>query len=885
MPEQAILDLPLVEFEPFEGRLEAMAAHCTAVYGLAGMTPHADMAFHLAASLFRYRENESLFQLAALSAFFLRTHSAALAAERRVRALGTSSMREQAEAREELDQWQARSLQLAKLLLSVSSRHAGQSRRNRSAAEARVSRNLADIAKPAFQEELEGLLAPLMRNEFTHLDFEGAPADVFARLDREKAALTHSGNGHARPSSRLNAVADAAVNEASSSLRGLGALKAELEDLRGDLREAAEQLGKAARERKELEELLRESEQMASERALALEEARSALELSVTDARERLSRFEREQQNLVEQMRRQMAEVSQERDRLARELESARSANEHAGKEMTRVLQRATLTESEREDLLTRVASFDAERDVAAKTIEALKLKVAQSKEQLARRDEVVEDLQRNLEEMREELVASETRLASAQASVLALENESEQLRSEAQHTRQVGKTLTVSESRLTQTQAKLSDAELRISQLEAALSDSKERLNAAEGRIKEQRRNVEVVSGQLAEAETLSNERATKLARLETELAEARRNLGEASARLTETSGRLKSISSSGKDIERDLASAKAALEEQRKAAARLEDALRARDAEVAKFKQREQEQAQFKLHVEEQTSKLRQQLESQAKELSAKVGANEKDAESTREKLVTAELRLMDAQQKLAAIEEDLRAAQERHADAGGKQQAEIALLRERLAHAEAERETLTSNVARGDESQRGEREALAKQLAALEQQTREREKENEKARAEAEKVRRKLDETDAFLIARQRELERVMTKQKYLVSEIKTIADLRARMEQATNADSGNAIASEVARRLDNLFAEAGAPVHADRRTERIVVLHLKKSDEDIAKDQGQHFVATGDQAKEQAADEKKDDTRPVDSKGVKARRTSKKSKKGEGKENDV
>ncbi len=884
MPEQAILDLPLVEFEPFDGRPEAMAAHCATVYGLAGMTPHADMAFHLAASLFRYRESESLFHLAALSAFFLRTHSAALAAERRVHALGTASVREQTQAREELEDWQARSLLLARLLLSVASRHAAQSRRNRVAAESRVMRNLADIAKPAFQEELEGILAPLMRNDFTHMEFEGSQAEVLARLDREKVSLTRSGNGHAQASSRFNAAADAAVNEASSSLRGLGALKAELEDLRGDLREAAEQLGNAARERKELEELLRESEQMASERALELEEARSALELSVTDARERLTRFEREQQSLVEQMRRQLAEISQERDRFARELDNARSANEHAGKEMTRVLQRATHTESEREDLLTRVAAFDAERDVAAKTIEALKQKVAQSKEQLARRDEIVNDLQNNLEELRDELVASETRLASAQASALALENESEQLRSEAQHTKQVGKTLTVSESRLTQTQAKLSDAELRISQLEAALSDSKERLTAAEGRIKEQRRNVEVVSGQLAEAETLSNERANKLARLESELAESRRNLGEASSRLTETSARLKTISSSGKDLEKDIEKGRAALDEQRKAVARLEETLKARDAEIAKLKQKDQEQAQFKLHVEEQTSKLRQQLERQTKELSAKVGENEKDAESTREKLVTAELRLMDAQQQLSGIEEDLRAAQERHADAGGKLAAENFLLRERLAHAEAEREALTTNVARGDESQRGEREALAKQLAALEEQTREREKENEKARAEAEKVKRKLDETDAFLIARQRELERVNTKQKYLISEIKTIADLRARMELSTNAETAQTIASEVARRLDNLFAEAGAPVHADRRTERIVVLHLKKSDEDIAREQGQQFVATGEQAKQQTSDEKKEDTRSVESKAVKARRTSKKSKKGEGKEND-
>ncbi len=895
MPEQAILDLPLVEFEQFGGRPQAVLDFATQFYSLSGLPPHRDVAFHLTASLCRYRDSESVFALAALCAFVLRAQAAALAATRRVNALATATLREQTQARDDLESRLERALQLATLLLAVAGRHAAQSRRNSMAAEARVARNLGEMSKPAFGEELETVLDPLMRNEYEQIDFTGAPPEVFARIERERVTLIRTGNGHARSSGRLNVVANNAVSEASSSLRGLGALKAELDEMRGELRGAAEQLGKAARERRELEELLREAEHLSSERALALEEARGALELSVADARERLARFEREQQSHVEALRARQAELTHERDaglqeiaRLRRDLDAARGANENAGIELTRVLQRTAATELEREDLLTRVAGFDAEREVAARTIDALKEKVSQSKEQIARRDETLEEMQHALEELREELVSSETRLASTQASMLALETEAEQLRTDALHTNKAEQGRTVSESRLTQAQTRLSEAERRISQLEAALSDGKERLTQAEGRIKEQRRNVEVVSGQLAEAETLSNERAEKTARLEAELADARRALGEANAKLGETSARLSTVSSSGRDLEKELAQARTALDEQRRAAQRLDESIRARDAEIARLRSHESEQSQFKLQVEEQTARLRKQLEHQTQELSAKACETEKESEATRQKLVAAELRLMDVQQKLAGMEEDLRAGQERNTDASSRLQAEIGLLRERLSHAEAERGALAQNLGRGDDSQRGERAALEKRLATLEEQAREREKESEKARVEADKVRRKLDETDAFLIARQRELERVTTKQKYLVSEIKTIADLRTRMEQAVDAQGAQALASEIAKRLDNLFSEAGAPVHADRRTEKIVVLHLKKSEAEIAADAGSAFVATGEQAREQAEVEKeieqKEDTRAMEAKAPKTRRTSKKSKKGDGKESE-
>lgn len=877
MPEQAILDLPLVEFDQFGGKPEAVLEFAGRIYALAGLPPHPDVAFHLTASLYRFRDQESLFALAALCTFLLRAQSSALAARRRVDALATATIREQQQARDDLELWQRRALKLATLALAVAGRHAAQARRNEAAAMARVRRNMEELSDAACQRELEGFVAALVAADLSDLEIDGDVPDVLASFERQRPAIMRAKAESGSPSARLGEAATSAVHDAASSLRSLGALKAELEEMRRELREAAAQLANAAKERQELEALLHESEQIATQRALALEEARGALEMSVADARERLARFERDQTQQLEQLRASLAQTTRQRDEAQAELARLRETSEQAGHELTRVLQRTAATELEREDLLTRVAAFDAEREVAARTIDALKAKLAGSKEQLARRDEALEDLNRTVEELRDELVASETRLAAAQASLLALENEADELRNASESTRRVQSAQAAAEVRLTQTQAKLADAELRISQLEAALADSKERLAQAEGRVKEQRRNVEVVSGQLAEAETLSNERAEKLVKLEAELAQARRNLGEATAKLGETSSRLASISTSGQGLEKELAAARAALQEQRQAVSRLEQTVRERDAEVARLRHIESDHATLKRQSDEQAALLRQQLERQTRELSARAGETEKETEETRQKLVAAELRLMDVQQKLVALEEDLRAAHERSSDAQGRASSEVEMLRERLTHAEAERAALTAAMDKEEGRQRQDRAALEKRVAELQAQAKEREQEAEKARAEHEKVRRKLDETDAFLIARQRELERVQTRQKYVLSEIKAIADLRARMEQSGDSAHTQAIASEVAKRLDNLFAEAGAPIHADRRTEKIVVLHLKKTDDEIKAEQGGAFVATGAEAKSQAEQEKREDTRSVEAQQPKTKRTSRKSKK--------
>src|SRR5688500_5827534 len=90
MPEQAILDLPVIEFALCQASMGRLHAQCIESYGLAGFRPHPDAVFHFTASLWRYREEETLKQVAGLSTFYLRALSRHVAARRRVAAVRTA---------------------------------------------------------------------------------------------------------------------------------------------------------------------------------------------------------------------------------------------------------------------------------------------------------------------------------------------------------------------------------------------------------------------------------------------------------------------------------------------------------------------------------------------------------------------------------------------------------------------------------------------------------------------------------------------------------------------------------------------------------------------------------------------------------------------------
>ncbi len=230
------------------------------------------------------------------------------------------------------------------------------------------------------------------------------------------------------------------------------------------------------------------------------------------------------------------------------------------------------------------------------------------------------------------------------------------------------------------------------------------------------------------------------------------------------------------------------------------------------------------------------------------------------------------MDLEQKLDAAQEDARATTERLTDSGRRTEAELQLLRERLTHAETERSAALQEVARASQRAQGEQGDMEKSLVQAQERLSLLEKEAAKDKSEFDKTRRKLDETESFLIARQRELERVQTRLKYLTGEVKSIADLRTQMEQAKEEGARQASASEIARRMDNLFAEAGAPVTADRRTEKIVIMHLKKSEAELTAEATGNFIATA----KPAADDSKG-TEVHEGRPIKGKRTTRRSRK--------
>ena len=98
MPDQAILDLPVIQFEYYEDSPGRLHAQCIESYGLTGFKPHPDAVFHFSASLWRYREEESLKQIALLSTCYLQALSQHVAARRRVAAIRASMDESSAQA-------------------------------------------------------------------------------------------------------------------------------------------------------------------------------------------------------------------------------------------------------------------------------------------------------------------------------------------------------------------------------------------------------------------------------------------------------------------------------------------------------------------------------------------------------------------------------------------------------------------------------------------------------------------------------------------------------------------------------------------------------------------------------------------------------------------
>ncbi|MBZ0136656.1 MAG: hypothetical protein K8I27_09815 [Planctomycetes bacterium] len=873
MPEQTILDLPVIQFELYEdspGRLHAL---CIESYGLAGFRPHPDAVFHFSASLWRYRGEESLKQITLLSGCYLGALSRHVAARRRVAAVRAaleeapqSGLRarlgdaddELALAQEDLADISG---QLSEFVTLSSESHA----RDPVGARARVQRNLKQMGSAGWTDRLEHLARTAARCDEPRVNWSAPLKEILDDLEAVELPFPSDVQGRNIDGALLNRLQD------------------ELSEYRGVADRASRRLQEVDSERHELERLLQDTEQGFTDRSIALEEARHALEVTLADARERISRMERAGQGELENARREIAALRSERDRLAAELVAALDA--------------ATDNDASSEDLIVEIERAASDRLEAAEALSSLsrRLEEIQNEAEIAaeRSDGMhlrVRELEETVEALTDELSRSEERHLQALATIEALEDD-------AGRNSEFESVLTASEERLADTEERLSEAEQRVDSLAGQLEDKDFELLRTRERAEAQKRTIDAVSVQLAEAETLTDEHEARIVGLERENERLRRDLSDAQSRMLDARGDVDEARDSAESARVELERLKQRLNEERGKSSEithesveLRRALRDRDDEIARLKvELEDVQARLK-HAgqsgEDQgrrirdlqdeidnataiandaqsvTERLRGELKTaldagaasraEAERLTRESATLREESQRAKAELEAlrnsanagggqlAQLRAgaVEWEQQVAALQAELAAAGDLAEDRRAKLEERLELARARTDSVHKENETLLEALEQAEKSRKSER----RDYEALIERERHRAAGLDAASGETQELRDKLNESEAFLIKRQREFERTEHQLKGLLEEVRGIADLRAKYEKAKPGKKQDAIASQIGRRMDSLFSAAGKPVNADRRTEKLVILTVKKTEEEIAAESEKPFVAT-------------------------------------------
>lgn len=888
MAQRAILELPIIEFERHVDSMEKLSALCARQYGLVGLAPQSDSILHFAASLWRFREQEDLWVVAALSHAWLLALSQRIGAERRLERLqiDEAANRDLREAEAELQECITDHAQLSRLIselvqsaLTLAHDEPDRARRYRGA-------SLDAMADPAWLGQLEVFARELSSMPLPHLDWDGPLRRVCSGLAQTRPAA--EGNG--RKPGRLD---DSLVTK----------LQHELEDYRRIATQASDRLRMVDTERRLLENELHQSESRSSQRERSLEEARRALENTLGEARARIASWESGRHARLQDAESELQRLRRENARLERELLAAVTASADI--------------EGTREALLERLERSSDEQHEAADVLSALssRLETVQlSAVSTAEEADVMRSRLRELEdtvgELREEISRATEHAAQADATVAALENAT---------------------GRSAEYETLLTEAEVRIAQAEETIEALEEAAHRAEGladelkdreyqhtkleeKFRAQKESLNTVSGQLAEAESLAGDLQGRVTQLERENERLRRDLSDAQSRMLDARGDADEVRESLKareaeaaivteqlkeeraksrrigsesvhhreklaSLENDLALARAekdALTERmrgmeelsstshsealarageldlsRKQAADLRSKLQAAEAELQRML------AEFEARRTQQDSQHRT-AESQLIELQRAAAERDaaRDAEARlRPRLGELESAVVAAEQALSQQREESRAQADLESDRRAKLEERVALLQQRLESAAAEKTELANLLQQAEAA----RNARVHELETLVEGIRGKEgghsREAESARAEAKSLQEKLNETESFLIKRQRDFERAESQFKSLLEEVGKVADLRGEYEKADDDEARQEIASQIGRRLDSLFAASGRRVHADRRTEKVVILHVKKSESEIADQADKPFIATN---------------KPVVSKGAKGTR---------------
>lgn len=888
MPAQTILDLPVINFEATLADTARLHAQCIENYGLAGYAPHPDAVFHVAASLWRFRHEQSLAQVTGLATFFLKALSEVVASRRRLGALKTAGTRGQKlqEAEEDLEFAQRDLADLTRLCHEFVAELIDFTRRNRAKSLQVVETNLREMGESVWSAELDRLARGLLVLDASRIDWTRPLDEVLEALEDLAAGLpaagTEGGNGSGRR---------AAQKGVDNNL--LERMQRELREYQTIANQASVRLRQIDRERRDLEAMLDQTGKTGVEKTREIDKHRETLELTVSEARARLQAIEQQQGT-------ELARLRDDNRRL-------RAENERLTNELLNALTQSTAGDDQSEELLARIDEMDSQRLEAAAAIEQLSARLAgvqqesgSHAQQAAESRARIAQLQANVEELGRELAAAESRLTQAQATILALENT-------AGRSAEFDAVLTESEARLAETEAKLIEAEARAEQLAAQLEDRDYRIGQLEQRATASKRNVDTLSGQLAESENLLSEHSGRIRELERENERLRRDLSEAQTRMLDARGDIDEVRQNETRARAELDQLREELRAERSKSdkvrvdtGRIRDELADANARVGKAEAEgrtlrtqldEARAATERRRVEaEQAMAAARGVERRAKEAEDKLARVTRELEESRARLSAAETAAREAGGATAASLETvrteanraraeleaLRRSESSTGDAVARLRAELAQVRgelaetreeaatardlmaekltraeeklvlaaERSRNAEIERKALADANEAAEAARAAERKELEGVIARMRQEAENAGQSGASASAEVAALKAKLNESDAFVISRERELEKLSNRVKFLLGEVGAVADLRTKFEQAADEAKRNDLASQISRKLDSLFVEAGRRVPADRRTEKIVIMHVKKDAEQIASEAEKPFVATNE-----------------------------------------
>jgi chromosome segregation ATPase len=790
MPQQAILDLPVIEFEPFVRAPARLHALCIDRYGLSGIAPHPDIAFHFAASLWRYRQAESPKQLAGLASAYVQALAAQLAARRRVSAsrAGTGSVGglDRAEgalraATRHLEQVTRHVLDFAADLLDAAARHPER-------ADRRVDENLNAMGEPAWVRELEQACAAFQH--FTpEIDWDAELAYVLEQF--EDAEAPTPGSAHRR---------------------GLmDTLRDELADAR---HKATERVRNADAESRELARFLQQTTRKQPRQPRDTEHRRLQAELAaVREQLERLGGLQSEVTAQPEPPRAPDPAMTAEIDKLrtdvrqlGAEVDSLRAERDQLSQELARTMDASTDSESEYESLLAELEAANSSRLAAADTIDALRERMQSLQDDAEKSALMTGSLEQQLEEARKEVEAHRARIAGADSARAELEQ-----------------MLTESEARLADADSRNEEAQQQLESRQAQLDQARGELKAAREKLARTGKDLETAAAGLKQTEAYAAEQRKRASALEAENAEFQKKVADSRTRMVEFRDNLEEARASERALREEIVRVESerenALEQlrtERETLAAVEQALS--DLQEAREKLATEVQALQAAadanngRMSEEQAELVAQLDSLKDELTAErrwavdLERQTAEAEATREaEAARAESIRKTMDEKLALAHKRLEAVEHDNIE-----------LSDALKHAEEARQALNKELDSVTGRQSGERKRTDKLI--------------KESKSEVENLQKQLAEAESNSAKRQRELERVRNEHRGVLEDVAAVADLRTEYERASNDAERQDIASRISRRLDSLFSVAGRPIHADRRTEKIVILHVRKSPED-------------------------------------------------------